>query len=419
MRKLLSILAGAAIMSAPAASVVACENGSQTLKIAFIPSQNATEVQATVKALEDKLTSELKKNDASFSKTVKITTATSYEAAGDAMKKGKTDLAFLPVNTYESYRGTKKDDGTYSDAAILLVASRESLKAESEFDKFKTDGKFDDAKAAAANLSFDALSELSNNYNKQLSDNLNLDDATESGKDEVSRENVKKHLFDSTNDVSYYRSYIYANKDFVNKTLPGRADGVYSKDELTTLVKKATEDKKFALGSSPTSSASVLYPLHWLKNSLGFDNNKIKEVYEKRLIQSSYTDAAQGIATGKFSLAVGFADIRYDLKADSELVEAFKKSTTIGATIGIPNDGIMYSRKTVNETLANNLRTSLISLIKDPENASIFGIYSHTGYVGLAEGQTSTQYEAVRDEIVSENLTAIKEIKDLVAEIAG
>ncbi|WP_186788181.1 PhnD/SsuA/transferrin family substrate-binding protein [Spiroplasma clarkii] len=288
MKKLLLIFASASVLSAPAASVVAC-GGTPELRIAFVPSQKATEVTATVSKLESKLEAEMKKHDKNFSRKVKITTATNYEAAGNAMKKGKTDLAFLPVNTYESYRGDVKDDGTYSDAGILLVASRKALTAESAFPSFQTDDKFDDAKAASSTISTTDLDKLSANYNDILNKQINISGEANSKKLELNPENIKKVLFDSKgSDVSYYRSYIYANKDFVSKTLGENvpASGIaFTTEQLKSLVDKAVKDKAFGLGESPTSSASVLYPLHWLKHDLGYSNEEIKKVYETKELQ--------------------------------------------------------------------------------------------------------------------------------------
>lgn len=408
MKKLLFLVGSFSILTTPVSTIVSCGGKSNTLRIAFVPSRNATDILKTVKPLEEKLKNKLKEKDSSFNKNVEITAATNYEAAGDSMKKGKSDLAFLPINTYESYRGDKKEDGTYSKAGILLVSSRESLAAESNFEEFKTNGKFDDAKAKAESNG-DNLAKLSKNYN-QIIENILKDE------DSFNKEKLTEKLYNKDEKVSYYRSYIYANKKFIKDTL-GEED-FRSKENAKKLIKKASEDKKLSLGGSPTSSASVLYPLLWMKEHLGLDNNELKNIYENKYKQASYTDAAEKVSNGTVELAVGYADIRYDINDPTKMKDAYKNTQTIGASRGIPNDGIMYSRETVDETLANNLRESFLELVADKANSEIFDIYSHKGYVGVGS-KTSIEYEKEQDQIITDNLKSISIIQDLLKEITS
>ncbi|AKX34053.1 phosphonate ABC transporter phosphonate-binding protein [Spiroplasma litorale] len=420
MKKILSIIGGISILVAPVSSIISCGgDDGNTFNISFVPSINATDIQNTVKPLQDKLESYLKAKDPNFTKKVKITTSLNYEAAGSSMKAGKSDLAFLPVNTYDSFRGESNNDGTYSDAGVLLISSRDGLAAETNYSAFKDNGVFSDSKGASQDLTLESLANLSMEYNDLLDKNFDLNNKSkEESKLELNSDNINKALYDKNNQVSYYRSYIFANKDYLSKkedfNEKNIRESVKDKDKMAKLIKEA--GKSLSLGRSKTSSGSLLYPLLWMNKTLGIDKpTELRDIYKSSTEQSNYVNAAQQVADGTVGLALGYADIRYDLKNDlAELQKAFKNTIVIGATTGIPNDGIMYSRKKVDETLATTLRTAFKEFVKDPSLKEVFDLYGHNDYVGVGNDQTSKEFEIQRDKIISNNVENLASIKEIV-----
>ncbi|ASP28168.1 hypothetical protein SCORR_v1c03940 [Spiroplasma corruscae] len=421
MKKLLTIIGSLSICTLPVTTIISCDSTRNTFDIVFIPSVNATDIQNTIKPLEEALQKYLKEKDSTFNKPVKITTATDYEAAGSSLKNGKSDLAFLPVNTYASYRGSSNDDGTYKDAGVLLISSRNGLNAETNYDKFKVGDDFSDFEASKQDLSFEDLSGLALNYNKLLSDNLNLNEEENSDKLDLTVDNVSNTLFDKNNMVSYYRSYVFANKSWLESEKNNNTS--YSSKSLDEFIKDKevmknlilSAGKGLSMGKSLTSSGSVLYPLLWMKKSLGLSDENLRDVYKNSSRQNGYPDAARLVSiNGDVKMSVGYGDIRYDLKGNvADMKTAFKNSIVIASTTGIPNDGIMYSRKTVNETLVSTLRSAFQTFVKDPNLKSVFDLYNHNQYIGLKTEQTSLEYEKEREKLISDNFENIEPIIQL------
>ncbi|QGS51660.1 lipoprotein [Spiroplasma tabanidicola] len=411
MKKLLSILGAAAILGSSASNVVAC-NSDDELSVVFIPSNNATEIINTVKPLEDKLSAKLKEkaeaDGRTFSKKVKVSVSTSYEVAGNELSDGTIDVAFLPIGTYESIRGTlDQSTGLYSNAAVLLNASRSGVTPDTTLKEFKTNDKFDSSKASKvmdANLSYD----LSNNYNNITKNGFST------------KKEAQEKLLDDSNKASYYRSYIYANVKSLSDKYKIDFSKVAKEEYVTKLKDIFTNENnftgenalKFAFGKSKTSSASALYPIMWLKNVIGLNDTQVKKLWDLKTRQESYPEAASKLNSQSFDFAVGYSDIRNEISNESESLEAFKNTVVVGASDAILNDGIQYSRKKLkDEKLISDLRKSFEELAIS--EADIFKIYNHTGYVGPDEGSV-TDFEKSTDSAITNWSKTTSEILKMI-----
>lgn len=101
------------------------------LSIAFVPSREPQEIITATDPLKDLLKKELA-NVGYDVNTVDITVGTSYEAVGEALSAGTTDLGFIPGGTYVLY-----DDG----CDPLLTATRDGLSIDSDKAKDWNDNK--------------------------------------------------------------------------------------------------------------------------------------------------------------------------------------------------------------------------------------------------------------------------------------
>ncbi len=102
-----------------------------TLKIAFVPSKEPQEIITATDPLKKLLKDELVKHGYDV-KNVDISVGTSYEAVGEGMEAGTTDVGFIPGGTYVLY-----SDGV----DVLLTATRAGLSKDSENAKDWNDGK--------------------------------------------------------------------------------------------------------------------------------------------------------------------------------------------------------------------------------------------------------------------------------------
>lgn len=101
------------------------------LSIAFVPSRDPQDIITATDPLGDLLTKEMA-NLGYDLKEVDITVGTSYEAVGEALSAGTTDLGFIPGGTYVLY-----DDG----CTPLLTATRDGLSIDSDKAKDWNDNK--------------------------------------------------------------------------------------------------------------------------------------------------------------------------------------------------------------------------------------------------------------------------------------
>jgi len=117
---------GAASPSAPAAGKEIKE-----LKISFVPSKDPDQIITATDPLKDLLKNQLATEGYNVDK-VSIDVGTTYEAVGEALTAGTTDIGFIPGGTYVLY-----DDG----ADVILTATRAGLSNDSDNPKDWNDNK--------------------------------------------------------------------------------------------------------------------------------------------------------------------------------------------------------------------------------------------------------------------------------------
>jgi phosphonate transport system substrate-binding protein len=101
------------------------------LKISFVPSKDPDQIITATEPLKKLLQDELKKEGYDVKK-VDINVGTTYEAVGEALSAGTTDVGLIPGGTYVLY-----DDG----ADVILTATRAGLNNDSDNPKDWNDNK--------------------------------------------------------------------------------------------------------------------------------------------------------------------------------------------------------------------------------------------------------------------------------------
>ncbi|WP_051418402.1 PhnD/SsuA/transferrin family substrate-binding protein [Mesoplasma seiffertii] len=403
MKKLLAIIGTASLTATMSATIVSCK-GPDELKIVFIPSKNSVGLLETVRPIENKLQAELEqryqKNQQQFKKKVKVSVSTSPEAAGQALEAGKAHIAFLPVGTYNTYKGKPIDgSNSFDKVGVLLQSSRAGVNTEIKY--------FENNHNQKAEINSKDSWEVAKQYNQDM--------AVKSG-DTFSREKWRKKYQseDKTQDASYYRSYIFANNEFL-KSKEYDLNNFKNETEYVEATKELLLNNDFTLAKSRTSSAGSLYPLIWMKSTLGMSNDEIQKVFKNSKTQNDYLDAALKTSTNALQFGTGFADIRYDNLTEEQSEQAFSKTQVIGISNAIINDGIMYSKKALNDQeLIYNLRESFKTLISKSENSKIFDVYNHTGYVGPQSQEASKEWENTLDKNITETQKQAEDMADLI-----
>jgi phosphonate transport system substrate-binding protein len=101
------------------------------LTIGFVPSRDPDEIITTTEPLKNLLIKEMKNHGYDI-KDVVITVGTNYEAVGEALSAGTTDVGLIPGGTYVLY-----DDG----AEVILTATRAGLNNDSDDPKVWNENK--------------------------------------------------------------------------------------------------------------------------------------------------------------------------------------------------------------------------------------------------------------------------------------
>lgn len=250
---------------------------------------------------------------------VTIEVTTDYNAAGEALAAGTAHIGFLPGGTYVAYSA----DG----AEVVLAATRAGL-------------------------------------NKDSINAADWNDGLET-------------LGDSSNQVTYYRSLIYAGPSEVGRML---AEKVNSGVALTW---EDVDAAQWCVSSSPTSSAGYVYPTMWLMDNFG---KKISDL-SKSPVPGGYGDIAGALAQEACDVGVGYADIRRDYfenwVGEWNRTEAiWVEMPVIGVTEGIFNDTISVSAN--HPEMTDNLKTAIqeafIEIAATEVGAEAIKIYNHEGY---------------------------------------
>lgn len=95
----------------------------EDLKVVFVPSRDAQDIEKQTEPLKGLLTTELAKSGYDVKK-VSIETMTSYEAAGEALSAGSAHIGLIPGGTYAAFY----DKGVN----VVLASTRNGLKYDTE-----------------------------------------------------------------------------------------------------------------------------------------------------------------------------------------------------------------------------------------------------------------------------------------------
>lgn len=326
-----------------AVSLTACKDEAldvTAIKITFVPSRDPAAILEYVEPLETMLKDKLIEKGFTNLETVTVEVSATYEAAGEALDAGTTDIAFLPGGTYALYSG----DGNIE---VILAATRAGLNKDSAVAKDWNDG----------------LATLP-----------------------------------TENQVTYYRSIIVAGPSVKGRELAAKVNAG------TALTWADLDSAKWgtqgATSSAGTVYPSVFLKQNYDKLVTDLTNSAPTGGYGNSLaglaagtydVVSLYADARRDYAA-KWDDTV--ANGGYGRSAS-----IWAETDVIIVTPGIFNDTISISNKTVNESLKIALQEAFMELVATPEGLEVFAVYSHTGYAIV----TDEDYEAARiaQEIVS------------------
>lgn len=288
------------------------------LVVLFVPSRDPGLITEATEPLKQLLIDSLATRGFTV-ENVTIEVTTDYNAAGDALAAGTAQIGFLPGGTYVAY----SEDGV----EVVLAATRAGLNKDSE-------------NAA--------------DWNDGL--------ATEG---------------DSANQVTYYRSLIYAGPSEYGRTLAAK---VNAGEALTW---DDVNGAQWCVSNSSTSSAGYVYPTMWLMDNFGM---KITDLAKAPLL-GGYGDIAANLATEQCDVGVGYADIRRDY-AESWVgewerdTEIWVETDVIGVTQGIFNDTISVSlnHTDMSDELKVAIQEAFIEIAQTEEGAAAIAIYNHEGY---------------------------------------
>ncbi|MDD6667807.1 MAG: phosphate/phosphite/phosphonate ABC transporter substrate-binding protein [Lachnospiraceae bacterium] len=125
------ILAGCGSTKSTTSSSKKDNKNIDKLSIAFVPSREPDEIITATEPLKNLLKDELKKEGYNVG-SVDISVGTSFDAVGQALVAGTTDIGVIPGSTYVLY-----DDG----ADVILTATRKGLNNDSDSAKDWNDNK--------------------------------------------------------------------------------------------------------------------------------------------------------------------------------------------------------------------------------------------------------------------------------------
>jgi len=288
------------------------------LVVLFVPSRDPGLILEQTEPLKQLLIDVLAEKGFTVNSVV-IEVSTNYNAAGEALAAGTAHVGFLPGGTYIAYA----DDGV----EVILASTRAGLNKDSENPKDWNDGL-----------------------------------PTEG---------------DSTYQVTYYRSLIYAGPSVYGRLLAQKVNSG------TALTWDDVNGAKWCVSASPTSGAGYVYPTMWLMDN--FDK-KITDLTNE-VVTGSYEVIANSLAGEICDVGVGYADIRRDYAAKwtsewERTQSIWVETDVIGVTEGIFNDTISVTLNNPELTrgFITAIQEAFIEIAKKPAGLAAIQIYNHEGY---------------------------------------
>lgn len=315
-------------------SLAACSNAKDitALKITFVPSRDPAAILEFVEPLEEMLLEALIEKGYSKLESVTVEVSATYEAAGEALDAGTTDIAFLPGGTYALY----SEDGNID---VILAATRAGLSKDSENAKDWNDGQ--------ATLPLE-------------------------------------------NQVTYYRSLVVAGPSAKGRELAAKVNAG------TPLTWADLDSAKWGIQGATSSAGTVYPAVWLYQNFEKLVSNLSQAAptggYGNALaglaagtydVVTLFADARRDYATQWSSTGEGGYNRPASIWAETDVIIV---------TPGIFNDTIAVSNKTVNSQLKQDLQDAFMELVATPEGLAVFAVYSHTGYAIVSD----EDYEAAR-----------------------
>lgn len=196
-------------------------------------------------------------------------------------------------------------------------------------------------------------------------------------------------LGDSTNQVTYYCSLIYAGPSEVGRAIAAKVNAG------TALTWDDVNNAQWCVAASATSSAGYVYPTMWLLENF---NKKITDLSNPP-IPGGYSKIALDLATEQCDIGVGYADIRRDYEgqwtSEWERTESiWVEMPVIGVTEGIFNDTISISNNhpDMTDALKDAIAQAFINLAQTEVGRTAIAIYNHEGYKVV----TDADYDGAR-----------------------
>ena len=308
------------------------ERGATSLKITFVPSRDPAAILEFVGPLEDLLKNKLIEMGYTNLQNVTVEVSATYEAAGEALDAGTTDIAFLPGGTYALY----SEDGNID---VILAATRNGLSKDSPNARDWNDGR----------------------------PTLPVDQQ-----------------------VTYYRSLVIAGPSPRGRELAAKVNAGQA------LTWEDLNSARWGIQGATSSAGTVFPSVWLYQNfgkfvtdlaqtapAGGYGNAMAGLAAGTYDVITIYADARRDYVTQWDSSAEGGYNRSRTI---------WEETDVIIVTPGIFNDTIAVSNRTVNATMKADLQQAFIDLVNTPQGKEIFAVYSHAGYAIV----TDADYESAR-----------------------
>lgn len=308
------------------------------IKISFVPSAPAEDIMTATKPLEDLIKEEMSKMDYTIG-SVSIDVGTSYEAVGEALASGTTDLGFIPGGTYVLY----EEDGVEP----ILTATRDGLSKD-----------FEDAKS------------------------WNNGEPTEPNKEEP---------------ATYYRSLTVAGPSEKGQEL---ADKVNNDEEITW---EDLDSANVCVQSPSSSSGYLYPAKKIIDTYEGKTIDDLSSVVETKGYPDALGRLASGQCDITPIYADARMDYQKDWTTTYNRDKSiWEETNVIAVTDPIMNDTISISANSslYSEQFIEDFQTAMMNIAKTDEGKKVISIYSHTGYQ-IADPKDYDPEREVQAEVVA------------------
>ncbi|MBB6733150.1 phosphate/phosphite/phosphonate ABC transporter substrate-binding protein [Cohnella sp. CBP 2801] len=302
--------------ASPSASAGGAAQEIKELKVSFVPSKDPDQIITATDPLKDLLKKQLATEGYNVDK-VTIDVGTTYEAVGEALTAGTTDIGFIPGGTYVLY-----DDG----ADVILTATRAGLSNDSDNPKDWNDNKptqptdqqatyYRALVIAGPSKKGQELSAKVNNGEQLTWDDLN---------------GANWAVMSTSSSAGYIYPTLWLQKNFDNKTIPDLSHVVTSDSYGSSFARLANGQVDVVVAYA---DARRDYEKQWTS-----DWSRSKSIWD----ETNVIGVTQGIYNDTISVS----------KKDPLMTDEFKKA----------------------------LQDAFIAIAQTDEGKKVIAVYSHEGY---------------------------------------